>query len=164
MKAKDSKWQRTDRDSTDTSGRVTYTPSYAKVPAKFSPKKAVRSFRDLEVYQRPMECSILIVAELIPILTKDKFPLVEGMRDCALSIPLRVAEAHGQRFSDFAKATATLETAMQGCNKMIVYLEQASGLAYNVDSVFLEDMMKRYLDARGKMLRLLRSWQKFRQM
>lgn len=144
-----------------TSGSGTYTPRYAKTPAKYSPKKVVRSFRDLEVYQRPIECSVIIVAELIPILTKDKFPLVEGMRDCALSIPLRVAEAHGQRFSDFAKATATLEVAMQGCNKMIVYLEQAAGLSHNADGVFLEDMMKRYLDTRGKMLRLLRSWQKF---
>jgi len=143
-------------------GSGTYTPNYAKTPAKFSPKKAIRSFRDLEVYQKTMECSVLISAELIPILKKDKFPLVEGMQNCALNIPLHIAEAHGMRFSNFDRAVATLESAMQGCNKMIVYLEQAQGLTNNAEDNFLEDMSNRYMQVRGKMLRLLRSWQKFR--
>lgn len=164
-----SKWEGlekgTNNSASSNSGNVgnSYTPQYAKRSSpRYSPKKAVKSFRDLEVYQKPMECSVLICSELIPILVKDKFPLVEGLRDCALSIPLRVAEAHGMRFSDFGKAVATLELAMQGCNKMIVYLEQAGGLSHNADKDFIEDLSKRYMNTRGKMLRLERSWQKFR--
>lgn len=61
-------------------------------------------------------------------IKKDKFPLVEGMQNCALSIPFHIAEAHGMHFSNFDRAVAILESAMQGCNKMIVYLEQAQGL------------------------------------
>ncbi len=105
---------------------------------------------------------MLICAELIPLLEKEKFPLTEGMRNCALSIPLFVAEAHGMRFANFDRAVMTLESAMQGCNKMIVYLEQVQGLSHNADDSFLEDMSSRYMQTRGKMLRLERSWQKFR--
>ncbi|PIR86063.1 hypothetical protein COU14_01040 [Candidatus Kaiserbacteria bacterium CG10_big_fil_rev_8_21_14_0_10_44_10] len=151
--------------SATTSGNVgsgAYVPTYAKAPARFSPKKAVRSFRDLEVYQKTIECSVLISAELIPILKKDKFPLVEGMQNCSLNIPLHIAEAHGMRFSNFDRAVTLIEGAMQGCNKMIVYLEQAQGLTNNADDNFLEDMSNRYMQVRGKMLRLERSWQKFR--
>src|SRR3989344_7666128 len=77
------------------SGTGAYTPRYARAPAKFSPKRAIHSFRDLEVYQQTLQCSVLITSELIPILAKEKFPLVEGMQNCALSIPLYIAEAHG---------------------------------------------------------------------
>ena len=142
-------------------GSGAYTPRYAKTPAKYSPKRTVKSFRDLDVYRITTDCALTLAREVLPILEKDKFSLVDGMRDCALSIPLRVAEAHGMRFSDFAVAVRTLESAMQGCNKMIVYLEQASGLSYNVDVAVLEEFMQKYLQVRGKMLRLERSWQKF---
>jgi len=76
-----------------------YLPQYAKnSSAKYSPKRTVRSFRDLEVYQTMMECSIIVAAEVLPILKKDKYPLVEGMQNCSLAIPLLIAEAHSQRF------------------------------------------------------------------
>lgn len=121
-----SKWEGAESGNGAKNVGGSYTPQYAgKSVPRFSPKKAVRSFRDLEVYQKTMECSVLINAELIPILTKDKFPLVEGMQNCSLNIPLNIAEAHGLRFSNFERAVTTLESAMQGCNKMIVYLEQA---------------------------------------
>jgi hypothetical protein len=109
-----------------------------------------------------MECSVKVSKEVLPQLTKAGYPLVEGMKNCALSIPLLVAEAHGMRFQNFDKAITTLETAMQGCNKMIVYLEQASGLHEKLDGVVIDDLSSRYLLVRGKMLRLERSWQKFR--
>jgi len=160
QKKSGSKWENVS-DESQRGG--SYTPQYARRSSpKYSPKRAVKSFRDLEVYQKTMECSVLISVELIPILEKEKFPLVEGMRNCALAIPLLIAEAHGMRFADFDRAVATLEGAMRGCNKMIVYLEQVQGLSSNADDSFIEDMMSRYMQVRGKMLRLERAWQKFR--
>lgn len=144
-------------------GAGTYMPQYAKrASPRFSPKKTVRSFRDLEVYQKTMECSILVSKYIMPELKEQKYPLIEGMTNCALSIPLYIAEAHGMRFSDFDRAVATLERAMQSCNKMIVYLEQASGLyPKDLDSALIEDLMKKYITVRGKMLRLEKSWKRF---
>lgn len=131
---------------------------------RFRPKKPIRSFRDLEVYQKTLECSVIFSTDIKPQLVKHKYDLLEGMTNCALSIPLYIAEAHGQRFSDFPQAVATLEKAMQGCNKMIVYYEQAKGIYGKVISPdMLDDLANRYLTVRGKMLRLEQSWKKFRQ-
>lgn len=131
---------------------------------KFKPKKPIRSFRDLEVYQKTLECAVIFSTDVKPFLTKLKYDLLEGMTNCALSIPLHIAEAHGLRFSDFPKAVSTLEKAMLGCNKMIVYYEQAKGIyGTRIPMDMLDDLAGRYLMVRGKMLRLERSWQKFRQ-
>src|SRR3989344_7519500 len=103
-----SKWE--PADARKAQGNIgsgsSYTPRYARAPSKFSPKRAVRSFRDLEVYQQTLQCSVLISKNVMPILAKEKFPLVEGMQNCALSIPLFVAESHGMRFSNFELAVA----------------------------------------------------------
>jgi hypothetical protein len=53
---------------------------------------------------------------------------------------------------------------MQGCNKMIVYYEQAKGIyGKSVPIDMLDDLASRYLTIRGKMLRLEQSWKKYRQ-
>lgn len=130
----------------------------------FKPKKPIRSFRDLEVYQKTLEGAVLFSTSIKPDLVKLKYDLLEGMTNCALSIPLFVAESHGMRFSDFKMAVATLEKAMLGCNKMIVYLEQVAGIyGTKLPIDLIEDLSRRYMDVRGKMFRLEKSWQKFRQ-
>tara|TARA_B100000745_G_C20150127_1_gene394349 strand:- start:157 stop:651 length:495 start_codon:yes stop_codon:yes gene_type:complete len=139
-----------------------YAPSYVKKNTRYSPKRKIRSFRDLEVYQKTMENALVVTGEVVPILVKDKFPMTENMTNCALNIPLLLAQAHGQRFADFDRAVATLESAMQSCNKMVVYLEEAQGLSHNADDGLLDDLMQGYIQVRGKMLRLERSWIKFR--
>lgn len=131
---------------------------------KFQPKKPIRSFRDLEVYQKTLECAVIFSTDIKPQLAKHGYDLLEGMTNCALSIPLYIAESHGMRFSDFKMAVATLEKAMQGCNKMVVYLEQAAGIYENkIPADMLLDISRRYMDVRGKIFRLEKSWQKFRQ-
>lgn len=131
---------------------------------KFTPKKPIRSFRDLEVYQKTLECAVLFSKEIKPKLSKLNYDLLDGMTNCALSIPLYIAEAHGLRFSDFKLAVSTLEKAMLGCNKMVVYLEQVKGIyGKELSSDLLDDLAGRYMTVRGKMWRLEKSWQKFRQ-
>src|SRR3989344_8967399 len=90
---------------------------------KFSVKKPVRSFRDLEVYQKTLEASVIVAKDLMPTLVKLKFPLTVSMTDCSMSIPLYISEAHSIRFGDHKQGLLLLERAMAGCNKMIVYLE-----------------------------------------
>ena len=130
---------------------------------QFQPKKPVRSFRDLEVYQKTMDCAVIVKKDLEPKLKKLKYDFEENMMNCAMSIPLYIAESHSLRFSDFKLGVATLEKAMQGCNKMVVYLEQGMGLyGKKLDQVLIEDLMRRYMDVRGKMFRLEKSWKKYR--
>ncbi len=86
----------------------------------------MRSFRDLEVYAKSLECAVTVTS-VVKRATPDFFAL-EGMMQCALSVPLLVAESHSLRFADKKGSIMLLERAMAGCNKMVVYLEEAVGI------------------------------------
>ena len=60
--------------------------TYYKKP--FTPKKPVKTFRDLDVYQKPLECAVLISKDVAPQLVKNKYPYAERLTDCAMSVPL----------------------------------------------------------------------------
>ena len=136
---------------------------YYKRP--FAPKKPVHTFRDLEVYQKTMECSVLIVKNLRPGLLKLKYPFLENMINCCMSVPLYIGEAHSVRFADFAGGVSLLEKAMAACNKMVIYLEQAKGLyGSKIDADLADDIIGRYVENRGKMFRVEKSWKKFKEI
>ena len=129
----------------------------------FTPKKPVRSFRDLEIYQKTIECAVLIYKDLMPHLARQKYLYAEKLMDSAMSVPLLVAESHSLRFADFALGVGYLEKAMAGSNKMIVYLEHVKGLyGSKFDTGLIDDIILRYATARIKMFRLEKSWKKFR--
>ncbi len=129
----------------------------------FTPKKPVRSFRDLEIYQKTIECAVLISKDLMPHLVRQKYLYAEKMMDSAMSVPLLVAESHSLRFADFALGVGYLEKAMAGSNKMIVYLEHIKGLyGSKFDTGLIDDLILRYATSRIKMFRLEKSWKKFR--
>ncbi len=135
--------------------------AYYKKP--FIPKKPVRTFRDLEIYQKTIECAVLISKHIAPPLIKQKYPFAERLAECALAVPLLVAESHSLRFADFALGVGFLEKAMSASNKMIVYLEHARGLyGSKLDPDLIEDIIGRYVACRVKMFHLEKSWQRFR--
>ena len=130
----------------------------------FTPRKPVHTFRDLEVYQKAMDCAVLVSKDINPKLVRLKYPMLENMINCALSIPLYIGEGHSMRFDSFAAGIGLLEKAMAGCNKMVVYLEQVKGLyGIKLDGDLLDDLIGRYVEARSKMFRLSKSWKKFHQ-
>ena len=129
---------------------------------KFSPRAPVRTFRDLEVYQKTMEASVVIFKNLRPKLNILKYVFTENLVQCSMTIPLYISEAHSLRFGDHKKGILLLENAMAGCNKMVVYLEQAKGVyGSKLDQDLVDELVKRYVDTRGKIFRLEKSWQKF---
>ena len=138
-----------------------YQKKYSKT---FTPKKPVHTFRDLEVYQKTIECSVIIVKSLKPGLVKLKYDFVENFTNCCMSIPLYIGEAHSVRFADFAAGIAGLEKAMAACNKMVIYLEQIKGIyGSKVDGELIDDIIGRYAESRGKIFRLEKSWKRFRE-
>lgn len=132
---------------------------------KFYPKKPVRTFRDLDVYQQTLASSVTVSKALKAPLARVRYPLAENLINCALSIPFYIGEAHSLRFGDHARSIRLLEHAMAGCNKMVIYLEQVSGLyGDKLDADTIAEVIKRYLAVRTKIFRLERSWQKFDQV
>ena len=130
---------------------------------QFTPKKPVRTFRDLEVYQKALDCSVLVSKDIMPVLVKLKYLYAERAGECALAVPLLIAEAHSLRFADFALGVGYLEKAMSATNKMTVYLEHAKGMyGSKLDTGLIEDIVTRYADVRIKMFRLEKSWKKYR--
>lgn len=129
---------------------------------KFLPKKPVRSFRDLEVYQKTLECSVLIDKDIVPALEKIKDSRIEELSKNAMAIPLYISEGHSLRFADFALALGYIEKALSGCNRMSVYLDHIKGLYGDKIKVdLIEDLINRYTLVRGKIFRLEQSWKKF---
>jgi len=128
----------------------------------FTPKKPIRSFRDLEVYQKTLECSVLVSIDVAPRAENLGFKQLDKMLECTFSIPLLIAEAHSLRFADFALALGYIEKAMSSCNKAVVYLDQVKSLyGTKANPDLLEDIASRYIGVRIKMFRLEQSWKKF---
>lgn len=134
-----------------------------KYKKSFTPRKPVRSFRDLDIYQKTIECAVLVTKDLVPSLQKLKYPFEENMVNCSMSVPLFIGEAHSLRFASFEGGVALLEKSMAGCNKMIVYLEQMKGVyGSKIDVSLIDDLITRYVDSRTKSFHLEKSWKRFK--
>ena len=129
----------------------------------FTSRKPVRTFRDLEIYQKTFKCSVLVVKDLVPTLKKLKYSFEENMVNCAMSVPLFIGEAHSLRFASFEGGVALLEKSMAGCNKMIIYLEQMKGVyGSKIDADLVDNLIGIYADSRIKSFHLEKSWKRFK--
>ena len=101
----------------------------------YYPKRPIKSFQDLEVYQKLLAVCVAVVkrsaADLAPKHLEggrtDSFQvegIVTRLHQTVLSLPVLIATAHSVRFSNQSEAIAKLEEAMLNCNLAVVYLEQ----------------------------------------
>lgn len=161
---------------------MNYQKSYQK--NYYQPRKPVKSFQDLEVYQKAHGCGV----EIFKRISGDIEELDSRSRSRArradsgspsaasaavneiitklftivLNLPVQLATAHSLRFSDMARAVSLLEEIMRGCNLAVVYLEQYRDICNNkIEVEFFEEQIKSYLALRGKIFRLQSSWKKF---
>lgn len=131
----------------------------------FRVKKPIRSFRDLEVYQRTNQAATEIMTKIIPLLGDSNSPIKEKLIDCCLKIPESLATAHSHRF-ETGEELRFLEDALEGCNKAVVYLEQARDIFIkDMESRALcDDLIKRYILVRRKIFNLYRAWKRFQKV
>lgn len=135
----------------------------------YYPKRPVKSFQDLEVYQKLLAIAVAIVKKTGQGdgLSEDKDNTGSGttkdLHDCVLSLPIKIAAAHSLRFGNSEQAIRILEEIMIGCNKAVVFLELYRDLYNNnkIELEFFEDQIKNILSTRFKILHLQRSWIKF---
>ena len=156
---------------------------------RFTPKKPVRSFRDLEVYQKALECSVMVVKKLLPLLEdmgkgrkeqeqreKTQYregevqqratsawrcPIKDKMVACALELPKMIAEAHSTRFDAKKTGLEILDDAIRNHNIMLVYLEQVGKIySEEIDRVVVEELIRRYAWNRRKTFNLYKSWER----
>lgn len=122
--------------------------------ARFTPKRPIKSFQDLEIYQKLLGVSVGVAKRI-----KN-----EKTVSSSLDLPVKIATAHSYRFSDKTKAIAILEEVMLGCNLLIVYLEQYRDIENtDIEIEFFEEQITSLLSTRWKTMHLARSWEKFSQ-
>ena len=115
----------------------------------YYPKRPVKSFQDLEVYQKLLAVSVAITKRV----KSEKVTIM------ALDLPVKIATAHSLRFGDQTRAIEALEEVMLNCNILVVYLEQYRDIKNkNIESEFFEEQIKNLLTVRMKILHLQRSW------
>ncbi len=140
----------------------------------YQPKKPVKSFQDLEVYQKSLATAVTLNKRIQhpsadiagdvekPSQTEIYGKITQNLLSSALAIPVALATAHSRRFGDPAQAIEKLEQAMLLCNLSVVYLEEYRDLVNgDIEHEFFEEQIKACLAVRGKILRLQRSWRKF---
>lgn len=140
-----------------------YKPTYKK--SAFRVKKPIRSFRDLEVYQRTNQAACEIMTKVVPLLGEGNSPIKDKLIDCCLKIPESIAVAHSRRF-ETGDELKLLDDALEGCNKAVVYLEQARDIFIKEieGRAICEDLIKRYILGRRKIFNLYKAWKKFQQL
>ncbi|MBU4381317.1 hypothetical protein L6255_01195 [Candidatus Parcubacteria bacterium] len=139
---------------------------------KYYPRRPVKSFQDLEIYQKLLANGVMVVkavndCQTTPLLEElIKNPLIKYVVD----LPRLIAKAHSIRFDDFKGSQETLELAMLNCNLAVVHLElfrdlvrPGAGVAPVLDSQSHSEIIKSYLTVRYKILHLQKTWQKFKE-
>lgn len=133
-------------------------------------KKPVKTFQDLEIYQKALETSVAVSGLVIK---KDKTKkekirqeaedmIIRNLLPCALGLPHLIAEAHSFRFGTGTDCLVLLEKTMVNCNKLVVYLEQVRDICQTgVEHEWFEELIKKYLYIRRKTLNLQRVWKKY---
>jgi len=118
----------------------------------YYPKRPIKSFLDLEVYQKLLAVCVAVAKRI-----KNQKAV-----DLALDMPIKIATAHSLRFADCQKAISILEETMLGCNILIVYLEQYRDIENkDIEVEFFEEQIKSLLSVRMKVMHLQMSWKKF---
>lgn len=137
--------------------------NYYKRP--YNPKRAVKTFQDLEIYQKALESSVFIIKEIVNKYRKRgaaNLKIIDALSICALKIPHLIVESHSLRFGSGTKCLDILDEAMLQCNKAVAYLEQTRDICdTGVKWEDFDEQIKKYFYIRRKILNLQRVWRKY---
>jgi len=126
-------------------------------------KKPIRSFIDLEVYQRSYKASIKVNKKIVLYLPQEeRFDLTDQLRRSSKAVPRLIAEGYGKRHQNrgFQKY---LDNAIAESNETQVGLYHAKDLyGDKVDVKICENLIKEYDIISRQLYRLRESWQNFK--
>ena len=150
---------------------------------RYYPKRPVKSFLDLEVYQKTYGLAVEVVKRLMIDFDRSfdsqspkgpevknqpkigvgmKETILENLIKTVLKIPDLIAKAHSIRFGRSEASIDVLEETMLKCNLAVVLLGEYRDLVnQKIEAEYFEEQIKEYFRVRGKILRLQRSWLKF---
>lgn len=126
-------------------------------------KKPIRSYRDLEVYQKTYKACLVVMREIIPKLPdSEKYDLKDQLSRSSKAIPRLIAEGYAKRHqkSGFQKY---LDDTMAECNETVVSLSQSRDIYGKYIDVKLCEQLIEIYDIVGRQIyRLRESWSNFK--
>jgi len=126
-------------------------------------KEKIKSFRDLNVYQRTYKAALEVMTKVIPKLPdSEKYDLKDQLSRSCKAIPRLIAEGYAKRHQKhgFQKY---LDDAMAECNETVVSLSQCRDIyPKHINIKLCEKLIDTY-DISGRQLyRLEESWSRFK--
>jgi four helix bundle protein len=122
----------------------------------------IKSYTDLDVYQRTYKLSIIVCTRVIIKLPKEeRFDLVDQLRRSSKAIPRLIAEGFGKRNQKrgFIKY---LDDAIAENNETIVSLSHAKDIyPTNLNPSSVEKLIKEYEISGKQLFKLKQAWEKF---
>lgn len=127
-------------------------------------KKVIRSFQDLDVYQRLYKAMLVTLKEIVPKLPQEeKYDLKDQLRRCCKASPALLAEGFAKRYQ-IRSWKKYLEDTMGECNEMIHHLSVCIDVYGNfIDKNLCQELIKTYDVANRQLYRLHESWKSFHQ-
>ena len=123
-------------------------------------KTAIRSFRDLDVYQTAYQAMLDVFKYILPKLpAEEKFDLVDQLKRSTKAVPRLISEGHSKRHQKkgFQKY---LDDAMPESNETMVGLAQSKDL-YQVEPAICEKLMDTYDKISRQCYKLSIAWSNF---
>lgn len=118
---------------------------------------AVRSFRDLEVYQRAYRLSLDIHKATLGFPPLERFVLADQMRRASRSICGNIAEGFGKQRASSAEFRRFLTIAVGSSDEMKVWLDYSRDLEY-LDPATVERWQLEYTAISRMLHGLMENW------
>lgn len=127
-------------------------------------RKVIKSFRDLEVYERLYENMLVVLRDVVPKLPmEERYDLNDQLRRCCKAGPALVAEGFAKRYQ-LRNWKKYLEDAMGECNEMLHHLSVCVDVyGRHLDVKQCQDLIDSYNIANKQLYRLRESWKDFHQ-
>lgn len=125
------------------------------------PKKPIRSFRDLEVFQTTYQAMLMVMKDVITKLpNSERFDLKDQLSRSCKAIPRLIAEGYGKRHQK-AGFQKYIDDAIGECNETIVSLEQCRDI-YNLDKHLIDQLVEMYDKSSRQLYNLAKAWTQFK--
>jgi len=123
--------------------------------------KKIASFRDLEVYQKAYDLSIIVMTKIIPKLPdSEKFDLKDQLARSSKAIPRLIAEGYGKKHQKMG-FQKYLDDAMSEINETIVSISHCRDI-YKTEVKLCDELVSEYDVLGRRTYRLAEAWDDFR--
>lgn len=122
---------------------------------------AIKSFRDLEVYQNSYKGSVTVALRILPKLPdSERFDLKDQLSRSSKAIPRLIAEGYAKKHQR-AGFQKYIDDAMAECNETIVSLEHVKDI-YKIEVELCNELIILYDKTARQLYRLAEAWDSFK--